>query len=98
MNVLGVLREIKFLKNQLERKIKMRKKNFIIIPKNKDLEDLGNNKLERIVKFNKISEEINILERNISELRKKVLRTNIKTLINIKSDALNNLFFFFTYI
>ncbi len=89
MNVSGALKEIKFLKNQLKRKIKMRKENFIvIIPKNKNLEDLSTNELEKIVKFNDISEEINELAGNISDLREKVLRTNIQTIIDVENDKI----------
>ncbi|KKK98275.1 hypothetical protein LCGC14_2644380 [marine sediment metagenome] len=44
MNVSGGLKKIRQYKNELKRKIKMRKENFfVIIPKGGKIEDISNN-------------------------------------------------------
>jgi len=51
LNILGALKQVKQLKNELKRKIKMRRENFfVVIPKDSTLEDLKEN-IEEVSKF-----------------------------------------------
>jgi len=90
MNVSGGLKQIRQLKNELKRKIKMRKENFfIIIPKSEELEDFKtDNKTIKFVDFNNISGEINNIAKRISTLREKIMKTNIQTIVNVENDKI----------
>ena len=90
MNVSGGLKQIRQLKNELKRKIKMRKENFfIIIPKSEELEDFKtDNKTIKFVDFNNISGEINNIAKKISTLREKIMMTNIQTIVNVENDKI----------
>ena len=90
MNISGALKQIKHLKNELKRKIKMRKENFfVIIPKNGKLEDFKNSdETIKFVDFNKVSEEINIIAKKISTLRERIMKTNIQTIVNVENDEI----------
>jgi len=89
MNISGALKQIKQFKNELKRKIKMRKENFfVIIPKNRKLEDIRNKEEAKFVDFNKISGDINTIAKDISNLREKVLKTNIQTIVNVENDEI----------
>lgn len=84
MNVSGGLKKIRQHKNELKRKIKMRKENFfVIIAKDGKIEDISNN--ENFVEFDKISKEIKALAEKISVLREKIMKTNLKTIINVEN-------------
>lgn len=90
MNISGALKQMKQLKNELKRKIKMRKDNFfVIIPKDADLEDLKNSQDAKFVNIDRISEEINTLAKEISNLRERILKTNIQTLIKVENDEIS---------
>ncbi len=96
MNVSGALKQIKQLKNELKRKIKMRKENFfVVIPKESTLEGFKeqNAKETNFVDFEKITSEINELSEAISNLREKVLKTNISIQVELdgKSVTLSRL-------
>ena len=85
MNVSGGLKKIRQHKNELKRKIKMRKENFfVIIPKDGKIEDISNN--ENFVEFDKISEEIKALAEKISVLREKIMNTNIQTIVTVENN------------
>ena len=61
-NISRALKQVKQLKNELKRKIKMRKENFfVIIPKNVELKDLITEGEAKFVAFERISEEIDKL-------------------------------------
>lgn len=86
MNVSGALKKIKQLKNEFKRKIKMRKENFfVVIPKESTLESFKkqNTKEINFVDFEKISREINEISETISDLREKVLKTNINIQVDV---------------
>lgn len=96
MNVSGALKQVKQLKNELKRKIKMRKENFfVVIPKESTLESFKeqNTKETNFVDFEKISGEINEILEKISNLREKVLKTNIRIQVELdgKSVTLSRL-------
>ena len=85
MNVSGGLKKIRQHKNELKRKIKMRKENFfVIIPKGGKIEDISNN--ENFVEFDKISEEIKALAEKISVLREKIMNNNIQTIVTVENN------------
>lgn len=85
MNVSGGLKKIRQYKNELKRKIKMRKENFfVIIPKGGKIEDISNN--ENFVEFDKISEEIKALAEKISVLREKIMNTNVQTIVTVENN------------
>jgi len=90
MNISGGLKQIKQFKNELKRKIKMRKENFfVIIPKSGELEDFkANNKTIKFVDFKNISEEINNIAKRISTLREKIMKTNIQTIVKVENNEI----------
>jgi len=86
LNISGALKQVKQLKNELKRKIKMRRENFfVVIPKDSTLEDLKENveEVSKFVNFENISEEINVIAEKISNLRERIMRTNIHTEIDV---------------
>lgn len=85
MNISSALKEIKLLRNELKRKLKMRQDNFIvIIPKDSNLEQEKD-----FIPFPKITEEINELMRKISVLREGILKTNINTMVNLEEKKIS---------
>jgi hypothetical protein len=96
MNVSSALKQVKQLKNELKRKIKMRKENFfMVIPKESTLESFKeqNAKETNFVDFEKISSEISEISDTISNLREKILKTNISIQVELdgKSVTLSRL-------
>lgn len=84
MNISSALKEINHLRNELTRKIKIRKDNFrVIIPKSSTLEKEIENPNNHYVNFHKITEEIYNLADKINQLRERILKTNITTLVTI---------------
>ncbi|KKM05361.1 hypothetical protein LCGC14_1754910 [marine sediment metagenome] len=84
MNITAGLKQVKQLKNELKRKIKMRQDNFyVIIPKDGKLEDISGN--DRFVSFENVSGEIKIIAEKISVLREKIMKTNIQTIVNVEN-------------
>jgi len=82
MNISSALKEIKLLRNELKRKIIIRKDNFfVIIPKDSTLD-----KEKNYINFKSISEEIGILMKQMSALRERILKTNIKTNVTIDDE------------
>lgn len=82
MNISSGLKKIKLLRNELKRKITIRKDNFfVIIPKDSTLD-----KEQDYINFESITEEIGTLTKQISTLREKILKTNIKTNATIDDD------------
>lgn len=64
----------------------MRRENFfVVIPKDSTLEDLKENveEVSKFVNFENISEEINVIAEKISNLRERIMRTNIHTEIDV---------------
>ncbi len=86
MNITGTLKKIKQLRNELKRKIKIRKENFfVIIPKESTIEDFKkeqDNETE-FVDFDKISKNIKEISNEITNLRVKIIKTNINTFVDV---------------
>lgn len=59
---------------------------FVIIPKNGKLEDFSERELVKFVDFNKISEEINTIAKMIGNLRERIMKTNIQTIVKVEND------------
>ncbi len=85
MNITGCLKQIKQMQNELRRKIRLRDENFnMIIPKELNIEEYKKKCSEeniKIVDFYDITGEINELLNKIIDLREKILKTNINTII-----------------
>jgi len=88
LNISGALKQIRQLKNELKRKIKMRRENFfLIIPKDSTLKDFKDSRhnIEEFVDFEKNSQEIIEISEKISDLRENTMKTNITTKIEVDS-------------
>ncbi len=94
VNIIGALKTIKQMQNELKRKIRLREDNFnLIIPKELTIQEYKKKCLEeniKIVDFHKISEEINELLNNIIDLREKLLKTNINTIIEFNGKKISS--------
>ncbi len=91
LNISGGLKQIKQFKNELKRKIKIRKENFsVIIPKDNTLNEFKRNIKENVefVEFSKISEDIDKISGEISDLRERIMKTNINTIIEVNGDTI----------
>ena len=83
MNVVEALKEIKLKKGQIKRLISIREDEFsIIIPKDLTLEEALNDKKKyNIIGFKELSNKIEALAIDITDLREKLLITNISTIL-----------------
>ena len=92
MNITKALKERKMLKNELKRKLKIRKDNFIvIIPKDASIEDmkkLGDTNRE-FVSFEDITENIDSIVRELRNLSERILITNINTIVEINGEEVS---------
>lgn len=91
LNISGALKQVKQLKNELKRKIKIRKENFsVIIPKDSTLSEFRKNIKDDVefVEFSKISENIDTISGEISDLREKILKTNISTIVEVNGNTI----------
>ncbi len=91
MKISSALKKIRKLRNELKRKIKIRKDNFhVIIPKNKTLEDIKQNPNEyKIIDIQKISDELNEITRKITDLREQILKTNVTTMAEVEGETIS---------
>ena len=91
MNISGALKEVKLLKNELKRKLKIRKENFfVIIPKKISLQEAKDNPEKfDIIDFLKITDEIRDITKKISDLRERILKTNIITKVEVDGNQLS---------
>ncbi|MFX1257922.1 MAG: hypothetical protein ACFFAN_08690 [Promethearchaeota archaeon] len=87
MNISAALKKIKVLRNEIGRKIKIRKDNFYtIIPKNKSLEEVKSIPESKIIDFYKLTEEVEDIATEITNLREQILKTNINTNVEIDGE------------
>lgn len=89
MNISSALKKIKVLRNELQRKIKIRRENFyVIIPKGATLEEVRNTPASylevELVDIYKMTEDINDIMNQISDLREQILITNIDTKVEVE--------------
>lgn len=79
MKISSALKELKNLRNELKRKLNLRKDNFtVIIPKRSELKDETN-----YVNFDEITDEILNLVCEISQIRERIQKTNLTTTVKI---------------
>ncbi len=92
MNITKALKERKMLKNELKRKLKIRKDNFIVvISKDVSIEDMkksGDSNRE-FVGFEDITENINSIIKVLRELSERILITNINTIVEINGEKVS---------
>jgi len=89
-NITGTLKQIKQFQNELKRKIRLRDENFnMIIPKELNIREYKAKCVEegeKIVDFYEMSDEIDNILNKIIDLREKILKTNINTIIEINGE------------
>lgn len=92
MNITRALKERKMLKNELKRKLKIRRDNFnVIIPKDLTLEDMKKlgEKDREFVSFDSITEKIKNIVKELRELSERILITNINTKVEFNDEKVS---------
>jgi len=95
VNITRALKERKMLKNELKRKLKIRRDNFnVIIPKDVTLEDMKKlgEKFEKdreFVSFDSITEKIKNIVKELRELSECILITNINTKVEFNGEKVS---------
>ena len=86
MKITDALVQLKMLKEQISRLYNIRKENFkVYIPKELTLEDVKQDtKKHDIILFDDLTEKIETLESRITNLRERLVKTNVNTMVTLE--------------